>query len=375
MIRLVIAILLLLSSLLVVYKAPMHFLWLLAVVITNYPWLFILLCMAVFISAFWAAKYKLLVMFVSLAALAIYTLPVVYIYKKSTRVKTTLAKSFHGTKHINRQPFNFFTMFSGLTIKQVTPQAMVYKTTEGQGLSLDYYAADSVGTAPVIVVVHGGSWESGDNKQFIDFNSYFANRGYNVAAINYRLAPAYQSPAPMEDAHDAIQYLKANAQGLHIDTNNIVLLGRSAGAQVALMAAYNANIPGLKGVVDFYGPADMVWGGQAKTNRLMLNTDKIYKDYFGGVYSEVPQNFKANSACEYVHAGTPPTLIIHGETDAMVSHIHSEHLDDRLSAYNIPHYFLSMQYATHACDYNINSPCGQLTTYAVEGFIYSVTHK
>ena len=179
----------------------------------------------------------------------------------------------------------------------------------------------------------------------------------------------------MQDTKDAIRYLKANATSLHIDTNNIILVGRSAGAQIALVAAYKETIPGLKGVVDFYGHADMVWGGQAKTNKLMLNTDKIYKDYFGGVYNEVPQNFAANSACEYVHAGTPPTLIIHGEIDAMVSNIHSEHLDDKLSTYNIPHYFLSMQYATHACDYNINSPGGQLTTYAVEHFIYAVTNK
>lgn len=377
MIRLIISILLLLSSLLVICKAPLHFLWLFAVVITNYPFVFIFLSSILFISCFWAATFKLAAIFISFASLVIYTLPVLSAYKQGSHLKDGIAKAFPSPGNGNglQQPFNFFTMFGGLGIKDVAPQTLTYKTIDGHNLALDFYPSSSPGNSPLIIVVHGGSWENGDSKQFIDFNNHFVNKGYNVAAINYRLAPAYKSPAPMEDTRDAIAYLTKNAASLKIDAANVIIVGRSAGAQIALVAAYSAPNPNIKGVIDFYGPADMVWGGQAKTNKLMLNTEQVYKDYFGGVYKEVPAVFKANSACEYVNASTPPTLIIHGEIDAMVSHIHSEHLDKKLEQFKVPHYFLSMLYATHACDYNISSPGGQLTTYAVEHFIYAVTKK
>ena len=91
--------------------------------------------------------------------------------------------------------------------------------------------------APLVIVVHGGSWESGDNKQLPELNSYLAHKGFNVAAITYRLAPQYKSPAPSEDVHDAIQYFIQHAARYKIDTNNIVLLGRSAGGQIVLSAA------------------------------------------------------------------------------------------------------------------------------------------
>ncbi len=374
MLRLIISVLLLLVSLLILFKAPLHFLWLLAVVITNYPYIFMLLSSALFISCFWAAKLKLAGMFISFVSLVIYTLPVLSAYKQAGYLQDNFTKAFPSTYKQGqlKQPYSFFAMFAGIGIKDVVPQILTYKTVDGKNLTLDYYPSSSNNPSPVIVVVHGGSWENGDSKQFIDFNSYFASRGYNIAAINYRLAPAYQSPAPMDDTKDAVAWLTNNAPTLKIDTSNIVLLGRSAGAQIALVAAYSSHNPNIKGVIDFYGPADMVWGGQVKPNNLMLNTNQIYKDYFGGIYNEVPQNFKANSACEYVNASTIPTLIIHGEIDAMVSHIHSEHLSAKLAQYNVSHYFVSLPFATHACDYSINSPGGQLTTYAVERFIQSV---
>jgi len=375
MLRVITSILLLLLSLLVLVKAPLHFLWLLAVVITSYPAAFIIASLLMLVSAFVFVKYRPVILITAFVSVLIYTMPVIGAYQQNARLPASLDKTFKisaGPKGL-KNPFSFFKMFTGIGIKTVKPLALVYKTVAGSGLTLDLYPSSSSAKSPVIIVVHGGSWENGDSKQFVDFNSYFASKGYNVAAINYRLAPAYKSPAPMQDTRDAIAYLTLQATAYNIDTSNFILLGRSAGAQIALVTAYSASNANIKGVVDFYGPADMVWGGQVKTNNLMLDTRQIYKDYFGGVYTEVPQVFKENSACDLVDSLTVPTLIIHGDIDAMVSHIHSQHLDKKLSAYNVPHYFLSMPYATHACDYVISSPGGQVTTYAVEQFIQAVT--
>src|SRR5690606_151850 len=116
------------------------------------------------------------------------------------------------------------------------------------------------GMRPCVVVIHGGSWAGGNNKQLPELNSYLAISGYNVISINYRLVPLTTYPAPIEDVAAAIRFLKMNADNLRLDTSRIVLLGRSAGGQIALDAAYSIPDPSIKGVISYYGPTDMVWG-------------------------------------------------------------------------------------------------------------------
>jgi acetyl esterase/lipase len=227
---------------------------------------------------------------------------------------------------------------------------------------------------PCVVVVHGGSWKSGDNKQLPELNAYLANAGYHVAAINYRLAPKYRSPLPIEDVKNALSFLKSNSRELQIDPTKFVLLGRSAGAQIALVAAYTLNEPGLKGVVDFYGPADMVWGYSLPANPLVLDSRKVMEDYLGGTYSEVPKNYLSSSPVNYVTKSSVPTLIIHGENDVLVAYEHSIRLQKALNQHGIRNYFLSLPWATHGFDYSLNGLGGQLSTYAVEQFLADITN-
>jgi acetyl esterase/lipase len=161
---------------------------------------------------------------------------------------------------------------------------------------------------PCIIVVHGGSWSSGDSKQLPELNSFLAAKGFNVAAINYRMAPKYQTPAPVEDIKQALAYLTKHAGELHIDTNKFVLLGRSAGAQIALLAAYTLHDKRIKGVIDFYGPADMVWGYSIPSNPLIMDSRKVMERYIGGSYKQVPAKYVACSPLEFAETGAIPTL-------------------------------------------------------------------
>jgi acetyl esterase/lipase len=221
--------------------------------------------------------------------------------------------------------------------------------------------------------VHGGSWSSGDSKQLPDLNSYLAQKGYNIAAINYRLAPKFQTPSPVEDIHNAFTYLKQHAAELNIDTSNFIILGRSAGAQIALLAAYTLHEQGLKGVIDFYGPVDMVWGYSIPSNPLIMNSRKVMDDYVGGPYSKVPDKYAACSPLFFVNEKSVPTLIIHGTNDVLVSWIHSDKLNTRLAEAGVKHYWLKLPWATHGFDYNLYGPGGQLSTYAIEKFLNAVT--
>ena len=62
--------------------------------------------------------------------------------------------------------------------------------------------------------------------------------GYAVASIDYRLAPEFKWPAQRDDLLAAIRFLRAHAAALGIDEDRLVLLGRSAGGQIATAAAY-----------------------------------------------------------------------------------------------------------------------------------------
>ncbi|MGZ4118717.1 MAG: alpha/beta hydrolase fold domain-containing protein [Bacteroidia bacterium] len=377
MIRLILAILLFLFSLLDIFKAPTNFTWRLSVAVTEFPFIFFLLALALLISAYWTEKYKIPVISISLISFIFFTLPVIRTYQRVSDLPSELNSvfPFENKNDQLQQPFSFWKMFSGFGVKKAEYKSIVYKNLPDKTLAFDYYKAGTNKKSPCIIIIHGGSWREGDSQQLPELNSYLANRGYNVASINYRMAPQYQFPAPVEDTRDAVNYLTSHAEELNIDTSNFILLGRSAGGQIALMAGYTLNNKNIKGVISIYAPADMDWGARIKTNKWVLDIDKVLGDYIGGSVYDCPDKYKACSAPYFVNTNTPPTLIIHGAHDCMVSFFHSVRLQKKLNEFHVKNYFLDLPTATHGCDFNINGPSGQATTYTIERFINSLVSK
>lgn len=375
--RFIPAVILFLISLLVLVKAPTNFFWKVAVAVTEFPYISILLSLVFLISCFFADRYRIILITISSITTFIYLLPIIEVYLRGRNLAADLAIHFPVKKKHDglQEPFSILKLVSGIGIKKYEPEIFAYKKlSDSKELKLDFYRSKDRLRAACIIVIHGGSWAGGDSKQLPDLNYYLSEKGYHVAAINYRLAPTYKSPAPVEDTKDAIRYLKQNAEELMIDTSNFILLGRSAGAQIALVAAYTFRDPTIKGVISYYGPADMVWGARIKSNKLVLNTDQVFTDYLGGLIDEVPAKYHEASAYDFAISGVPPTLLIHGPNDALVSYGHSVRLDKKLTEQKVPSYFLNLPWATHGCDYNINGPSGQITTFSVERFIQSVTN-
>jgi acetyl esterase/lipase len=270
-------------------------------------------------------------------------------------------------------PYKPWRMITGISADKVPYTTLTYDVANA--LTLDFYASKPTGARPCVVVVHGGSWAGGDSKQLPELNSELAKDGYHVVSINYRLAPKHTFPAPIDDVKTALTYLRANADRLAIDTNNFVLLGRSAGGQIVMPAAYVFNDPSIKGVISFYGPADMVWGYANPTNPLVLNSRKVMGDYLGGTYRQVPHQYVNSSATEIATSSSPPTLLIHGENDPLVSHLHGVRLDKKLDPLGVKHYDLNLPWATHGFDWTLNGPGGQLSTWTVKAFINEVVQK
>jgi acetyl esterase/lipase len=373
MLRLVLIILFFLTSLLSVFPAPILFCWYLAILITEFPWIFIIAIMLLLLWGFSVKHYSLAGTLIGIAALAFFLRPIVSAHSISTTIDEGLQQSF-GNYQINdaTPSFSATRMLTGINAAQVPYKTLVYTPADIAPLTLDYYALQQSGTKPCVIVVHGGSWAGGTSQQLPELNSYLAKAGYNVATINYRLAPEFKSPSQVKDLHTAINYLKKNAHDLNIDTDKLVLLGRSAGGQIVLEGAYTFNDPCIKGVISYYGPADIVWGYQHPANLRVYNSCQVLENYLGGTYNAVPHNYEAASPLLAVTQKSPPTLIIQGKLDVLVAYQHAPHLVAKLNTYKVPNYFLSLPYATHGCDYTINGPSGQLATYAVNRFLEKV---
>ena len=121
---------------------------------------------------------------------------------------------------------------------------------------LDLYLPNDGQVHPLIVLIHGGAWFSGDKAELAPAAQYLVTKGFAVANINYRLvtATSNQYPTAINDATGAVDFLRANAVSYGYNGSSISALGTSAGAYIALELGI-ANEVDV--VVDFYGPTNL----------------------------------------------------------------------------------------------------------------------
>lgn len=227
------------------------------------------------------------------------------------------------------------------------------------------------GGVPCLILIHGGGWDSGDCRQLPQLNHWLAGLGYAVAAISYRLAPVHPWPAQREDVLAAIAALKAAAPSLGIDPSRFVLIGRSAGGQIATAVGYAAGDPAIRGVAALYAPHDMRFVWSIARPDGALDSVKLMTQYLGGSPAGGREaGYNSASAQMLVRSGlTPPTLLIHGVLDTLVWQRHSDRLAARLAEAGIPHVNLALPWAVHAFEYSLTGPSGQLTRFALEWFL------
>ena len=138
MLKLIFALLLLLISLLVLFPAPANFLWLVAVVLTNFPYVFMVLAAISFYLGTKATKYHWPIMLISLASFIIYTLPIVAAYRQKSNVPLAM-KNIFPVKDERSLPtvFNFFKMFSANV--NMSYKTFIYKNIDAKDLTADFY--------------------------------------------------------------------------------------------------------------------------------------------------------------------------------------------------------------------------------------------
>ncbi len=186
---------------------------------------------------------------------------------------------------------------------------------------------------PGIIMIHGGSWVEGDKSMYDAMCQEYAQQGYVVATINYRLAPQYQWPDQIGDVQLAVRYLRANASSLGLDPRTICALGDSAGAHLALLldvlqtihpsdvaSLYSTLSPAVQCVVDQFGPTDLAQLYQENPGVQQYIYELLdYQTPPAPIYIEA-------SPLDNLTGQTGPALIIQGTQDQTVLPDQSEEL-------------------------------------------------
>ncbi|MEV5434401.1 alpha/beta hydrolase, partial [Streptomyces sp. NPDC052701] len=113
--------------------------------------------------------------------------------------------------------------------------------------SLDaHWNKSSSGPRPALVLIHGGYWYH--QTDWSASAERFAAEGFQVFAVKYRLNFEAAWPAQRDDVADAVAWIRSHAAEFDVDPDRVLLLGSSAGGQLATDAAtHGANALRLKG--------------------------------------------------------------------------------------------------------------------------------
>lgn len=192
----------------------------------------------------------------------------------------------------------------------------------------DVYARPAKGKPrPALLCLHGGGWAGGTPQEYRRLGRYLAWR-YDlvVASASYRLIDRARFPVQIQDAANAMRWLRGNAARWAIDPQRIGIAGSSAGGYLATMVALTHHDPRLAGgdaidatsaqpqvLITQWGPIDFIarWygnGGRPGAEKGMLNT----------TYVEDPTLYHFASALTHVTSDAPPALFVYGKADPVV---------------------------------------------------------
>lgn len=230
---------------------------------------------------------------------------------------------------------------------------IAYCSPQGLPQRLDLHLPDASrypGTRPVAVYIHGGGWTGGsrrDPRARPEIDELLA-RGWAVAAVGYRFAPAFPMPAALDDVRCAVRFLRANAATWSLDPQRVVAWGTSAGGHLAALLAYAGPASGL-------GSPASEWTGvshQVRAVGLLYAPLDLTALFAGAPASAWSPIFGSQSTAltqyspvQYAGSASPPTLLIHGQRDTLVPASQSVALLQRLQGQNVP---VALQLVTNA---------------------------
>ena len=215
---------------------------------------------------------------------------------------------------------------------------LVYARRGTRELRLDLFLPQGGGGGrPAVLLFHGGGWAWGSKAEMREHAAHLAAQGFVAAAVEYRLTREHVHPAALDDAKEAVRWLRANAAAYDVDPRRIGALGISAGGHLVSMlgvtparshfaeAGAHADVSAdVRAVVAVSAVVDLP--GQDRrdpwSTRILM----------AGRPDENPAAWRQASPIEHVRPGVASFLFMHGTADPLVSYGEAAAMRERLAA-------------------------------------------
>ncbi|AUD00888.1 nucleoside hydrolase-like domain-containing protein [Spirosoma pollinicola] len=210
-------------------------------------------------------------------------------------------------------------------------KAITYsKPIAGRELKLDVFAQPVVSgkARPAIVMIHGGGWRSGDRSHNNTLAGQLAAKGFVAVPVEYRLSTEALYPAAVHDIKAAIRWVQANAKKYGVDPNRMVVLGFSAGGQLAALVGTTngqATFDGTGGnaryssavqaIVDIDGVLAFIHPESGEGDDSKSISAATY--WFGYSKTKRPDLWQEASALNHIDKHTPPILFLNSSVERM----------------------------------------------------------
>ncbi|QDV69209.1 Carboxylesterase NlhH [Rosistilla carotiformis] len=222
-----------------------------------------------------------------------------------------------------------------------------------------YQPAELTDRCPIVLVIHGGAWMSGDKALPGTYARMFAENGIAAVSINYRLAPTDKFPAQLDDVRKALAWIHDQAAANRWDLQRLGMFGYSAGAHLSCMIAMLADESAeTVAKTTQLSADDPLWrkqprpiavaaGGTPTDFRDLPPDNTMLAYFFGGTRRQRPDAYEFGSPAVLASAGDPPTLFYHGTRDLLVPIAGAEALFQRQRELKIDSEFVRVEGLGH----------------------------
>jgi acetyl esterase/lipase len=165
---------------------------------------------------------------------------------------------------------------------------------------------------PLVINIHGGFWRARYN---LDHAAHLCSaltaKGVATANLEYRRVgnEGGNWPNTFADIRSAYQFLRQNAARHSLDADRLVVMGHSAGAQLALCLA--GHEPSLTRVVSLAGVMDL-----RRAYELHLSNDAVV-EFLQGTPAQVPDHYREADPMQ-ISIPQARQWLIHGAADDVV---------------------------------------------------------
>lgn len=202
---------------------------------------------------------------------------------------------------------------------------LMIPVSQDEEIKCRVYIPEGQGPFPLFIYYHGGGWVLGDIESTDTCCRMIANRTDSiVVSVNYRLAPEYKFPTPVEDAYAALKWVYEKGPSFNGDVTRLVVGGDSVGgnlATVVTMMARDKRGPDIAAQVLIYPPTNLEFNTESHqtfAKGFGLDREQLiwFRDHYLGKEEDRCNEYASPLVAQDL-SGLPPAIVITAENDVL----------------------------------------------------------